>query len=145
MAVFDRIARAGRLSLFVARAVGAQVKSKLSNKPEPPKAPLPVAEARDYTRAELSAFDGKSPDKPVLLAIRGSIYDVTRGRSFYGAGGPYEMFAGRDCTRALAKMSFADEDFVSDETGLTNGEVKQLEDWIETFESKYTKVGSLLP
>jgi membrane-associated progesterone receptor component len=145
MAVLDRIVRASRLSLFVARSIGAQIKSKLSNEPERPRVPLPVAEKRDYTRAELAAFDGKDVAVPVLLAIRGHVYDVTRGRSFYGQGGPYEMFAGRDCTRALAKMSFADEDFVASEDGLSATELRQLEDWIDTFESKYDKIGALLP
>lgn len=145
MAVFDRIARASRMSLFVARAVGERVREKLSPRPETPRAPLPVAEARDYTRDELAKFDGKDPAQPVLIAIRGRIYDVTRGRSFYGRGGPYEMFAGRDCTRALAKMSFAPEDYVADESGLTDAEIRQLEDWIETFASKYRDIGALLP
>ncbi len=145
MAVFERITRAGRLSLFVARAVGAHVKEKFTKTEDAPRVPLPVAEVRDYTRAELAAFDGKDPAVPVLIGIRGHVYDVTRGRSFYGAGGPYEMFAGRDCTRALAKMSFADEDFVADESGLSPSELSKLEDWIDTFESKYQKIGALLP
>jgi membrane-associated progesterone receptor component len=145
MAVFDRIARASRLTLFVARAVGAQIKSKISPEADKPRVPLPVAEKRDYTRAELSGFDGSDEQKPLLIGIRGLVYDVTRGRSFYGPGGPYAMFAGRDCTRALAKMSFDDADYVPDETGLSESEIRQLEDWIETFESKYGAIGALLP
>lgn len=39
----------------------------------------------------------------IYLAILGRVYDVTSGRRFYGAGGAYNTFAGRDATPALAK------------------------------------------
>ena len=63
---------------------------------------LPVAEVRDYTRTELTAFDGKDPTVPVLIGIRGHVYDVTRGRSFYGAGGPYDRPASAANTAAAS-------------------------------------------
>lgn len=123
--------------------IGRWVKQLFQKEPAPP--PLPVAEARDYALAELAEFDGRDPAKPLLLGIRGRVYDVTRGRDFYGPGGPYGTFAGKDCTRALAKMAFDDELFTSDESGLAPHEVDQLEDWIDTFEGKYGSIGNLLP
>ncbi|MEM7135292.1 MAG: cytochrome b5-like heme/steroid binding domain-containing protein [Myxococcota bacterium] len=107
-------------------------------------APLPKAEARDYALSELAEFDGSDPNRPLLIAIRGRVYDVTRGRDFYGPGGPYGMFAGKDCTRALAKMSFDAADLTADETDLTQLERDQLEEWIETFEGKYGSIGELV-
>ncbi|MBT8453439.1 MAG: cytochrome b5 domain-containing protein, partial [Deltaproteobacteria bacterium] len=80
--------------------------ASLFGKRTEPRAPLPEAEERDYGRSELAAYDGSDPGKPLLIGIRGQVYDVTRGRDFYGPGGPYAMFAGKDCTRALAKVSF---------------------------------------
>ncbi|MEM7435469.1 MAG: cytochrome b5-like heme/steroid binding domain-containing protein [Myxococcota bacterium] len=110
----------------------------------PEAAPLPKAEARDYALSELTRFDGSDPTRPLLIAIRGRVYDVTRGRDFYGPGGPYGMFAGKDCTRALAKMSFDEADFTASEEGLDDSERDQLEDWIETFEGKYGSIGALV-
>ena len=118
------------------------VSSLLGRQSEPP--PLPKAEARDYAVSELSEYDGSDPQKPLLIAIRGEVYDVTRGRHFYGPGGFYEVFSGRDCTRALARMSFEEEDFTDDIEGLRQDELDQLEEWIEMFAAKYEHVGHLI-
>lgn len=106
--------------------------------------PLPEAEERDYTIAELSRHDGSDPGIPLLIVARGFVYDVGRGRDFYGPGGPYAMFAGKDCSRALAKMAFDPELFTGDLDGLQRDELDRLDEWIETFESKYRRVGRLL-
>lgn len=118
--------------------------SRLFRKQQPARPPLPEAEARDYTLAELAKHDGTDPGKPLLLAVRGVVYDVGRGRDFYGPHGPYSMFAGKDCTRALAKMAFDRVLFTGDTEGLELEEVERLEAWIDTFESKYRRVGRLL-
>ena len=107
-------------------------------------APLPEAEARDYALTELAHYDGSDPRRPLLIAIRGHVYDVTRGRSFYGPGGPYSTFAGKDCTRALAKMSFEPADFTGSLDGLDIEDLEKLDEWIETFEMKYRRLGRLL-
>ncbi len=118
------------------------VSNLFGKKPGPP--PLPEAEERDYTLAELTGYDGSDPQKPLLIAIRGQVYDVTRGRSFYGPGGPYGMFAGKDCTRALAKMAFDEELFTENVEGLDQDELDKLDEWIEMFEGKYRRIGRLL-
>ena len=116
----------------------------LFRKQERARPPLPEAQERDYKLSELAAFDGSDPAKPLLLGIRGQVYDVGRGRDFYGPGGPYGMFAGKDCTRALAKVAFDDELFTGDLEGLEPEELDKLEEWIEMFEAKYRRVGRLL-
>jgi membrane-associated progesterone receptor component len=118
--------------------------AKLLGKEEEPRAPLPEAEQRDYSLSELARYDGSDQSQPLLIAIRGYVYDVTRGRDFYGPGGPYGMFAGKDCTRALAKVSFDEELFTGDLEGLQADELDKLEEWIEMFEGKYRRVGRLL-
>jgi len=118
--------------------------ASLLGKRSPQEVPLPEAEERDYSLSELARYDGSDPDKPLLIAIRGQVYDVTRGRDFYGPGGPYEMFAGKDCTRALAKVSFDAELFTGDIEGLETDELDKLEEWIDMFDGKYRRVGRLL-
>jgi predicted heme/steroid binding protein len=60
-----------------------------------------------YTPQELSKFDGRK-NKRILMGICGRVYDVTAGGQFYGPGGPYGNFAGRDASRGLSKGSFDD-------------------------------------
>lgn len=99
----------------------------------------------DVTEEELKAYDGSDPKKPLLMAIKGQIYDVSRGRMFYGPGGPYSMFSGHDATRALALMSFDPQDLTGNTDGLSDSEIEVLEDWELKFTEKYPKVGLLVP
>jgi predicted heme/steroid binding protein len=39
------------------------------------------------TKAELAQHDGSDASLPLYIAVRGRIYDVSAGRSFYGPGG----------------------------------------------------------
>lgn len=41
---------------------------------------------RDFAIEELTKYDGKGPDGRLLVAVNGSVYDVTRGAKFYGPG-----------------------------------------------------------
>lgn len=52
--------------------------------PQPP--PLPKLKKRDMILQDLLKYDGKQPDGRVLVAINGKIFDVTRGKRFYGPG-----------------------------------------------------------
>lgn len=56
---------------------------------------------RIFSPAELKAFDGSDPRKPIYLAFEGNVYDVTRGRTYYQPGGRYHELAGTDATRLL--------------------------------------------
>lgn len=38
-----------------------------------------VVEPKRLTLAELAAYNGEQPGKPILLAIRGTVFDVTKG------------------------------------------------------------------
>lgn len=64
---------------------------------------------KQYTDSDLAAYDGTNPDLPILLAINGTIFDVSRGRKFYGPGGSYSFFAGADASRAFVTNCFQED------------------------------------
>jgi len=124
---------------------GVDVDSDSDDEREPP---------RNFTFKQLLHFDGKrcdklDEDKPVYLSINGKVFDVSKGREFYGPGAPYEMFAGHECGVALVKMSF-DESYLDDIAGcksLNYSEKDELENWSQKFEHYrgYPVVGALIP
>ncbi|VFQ72302.1 unnamed protein product [Cuscuta campestris] len=66
-------------------------------------------------------------------------------RMFYGPGGAYAMFAGKDASRALAKLSFDPREINGNLEGLCDSELETLLDWECKFMEKYAKVGQLVP
>ncbi|XP_027937100.1 membrane steroid-binding protein 1-like [Vigna unguiculata] len=103
----------------------------------------PPVQLGEITAEELKAYDGTDQSKPLLMAIKGQIYDVSQSRMFYGPGGPYALFAGKDASRALAKMSFEEKDLTGDISGPGPFELDALQDWEYKFMSKYVKVGTV--
>ncbi|XP_071686217.1 membrane steroid-binding protein 2-like [Rutidosis leptorrhynchoides] len=103
----------------------------------------PPVQLGEISEEELKAYDGNDSGKPLLMAIKGQIYDVSQSRMFYGPGGPYALFAGKDASRALAKMSFEEKDLTGDISGLGAFELDALQDWEYKFMSKYVKVGTI--
>lgn len=95
----------------------------------------------ELTEHQLRQFNGSDPSKPIYVAVKGRIFDVTTGKSFYGPGGAYAMFAGREASRALAKMSKEEEDISASLDDLTDKEIGVLKDWEKKFEAKYPIVG----
>merc|ERR1739842_136880 len=81
----------------------------------------------------------------ICVAVNGKIFDVTRGKRFYGPGGPYSAFAGRDASRGLATFSVepVSEDY-DDLSDLKPHEMDQVKEWELQFSEKYTLVGKLL-
>ena len=128
-----------------------------------PAAPPPAAEEedepdppRDFTLQQLRKYDGvvdeaapkHSPDNQgkIYVAIKTFVYDVTEAKDFYGPGEAYHCFAGRDASRALAKLSFEEAELANgDLSDLSAAELDQLGDWVGKFEMKrYPVVGRLV-
>ena len=45
----------------------------------------------DMSLQSLRKYDGRDPFMPLLLAVRGKVYDVTEGKDFYGVGEEQEQ------------------------------------------------------
>ncbi|KAK4236520.1 cytochrome b5-like heme/steroid binding domain-containing protein [Achaetomium macrosporum] len=110
----------------------------------------PAVVFRTFTPRTLLPYNGEN-GMPVYLAVRGRVFDVTRGRNFYGPGGPYANFAGRDASRGLACGSFDEAMLTKDLDGpldtlsdLGREEMEALRGWEERFEEKYLVVGRLV-
>jgi len=110
----------------------------------------PATVFRTFTPPTLLPYNGTN-NMPVYLAVRGRVFDVTSGRNFYGPGGPYQNFAGRDASRGLAYGSFDEDMLTKDLEGpldkledLGKEEEEALRGWEERFEEKYLVVGKLV-
>jgi len=113
----------------------------------PPEPQLPRMKKRDFTLEQMREFDGKRADGRLLMAVNSKVFDVTRGKRFYGPGSPYGVFAGRDASRGLATFSLS-EDAIKDEyddlSDLNSMQMDSIREWEMQFTEKYDYVGRLL-
>ena len=103
-------------------------------------------EPKEYwDEAELAQYDGTQGDGdgPILLAADGLVFNVYKGRNFYGPGGEYHLFAGRDATRFLAKTIVEEESPQDAQKPLNMAERASLAAWMFTIKGKYEVVGKL--
>lgn len=102
---------------------------------------------RDFTIQELHQYDGRQNDGRILIAVNGKVFDVTKGKRFYGPGAAYGVFAGRDASRGLAKFKL-DKETIKDEyddlSDLKQSELDEMREWELQFSEKYDLVGKLL-
>jgi predicted heme/steroid binding protein len=97
------------------------------------------------TPEELNLYDGTSSHLPIYLAINGKVFDVSKGRQFYGPEGGYSVFAGRDASRAFITGCF-ETHLTHDLRGLSVEKQESLKKWTSFFENseKYHLVGHVL-
>mmetsp|Transcript_15303 Transcript_15303/g.42445 ORF Transcript_15303/g.42445 Transcript_15303/m.42445 type:complete len:295 (+) Transcript_15303:121-1005(+) len=115
---------------------------------------LDPLKTRTLTGEDLSKHKGDAEEipegyaaAPIYIGAGDKVFDASFGGvEFYGPRGGYNKFAGRDISRALAKMSFNPADLENTNTDdLEEKQKKVLDDWIKTFEEKkgYPIVGNL--
>lgn len=109
-----------------------------------PKVPVELAEPKDdlISQEELAAADGSDPSKPIYVAIKGVVFDVSRNKA-YQQGGSYHVFAGKDPSRALASSSLKAEECVPDWYDLEEEKKTVLNDWFKFFSKRYNIVGKV--
>jgi membrane-associated progesterone receptor component len=101
---------------------------------------------QEFDLAELSAFSGRA-GAPTYLSAGGCVWDVSSSRDSFGIGGPYEIFAGRDASVALAYMRIEERDAnCVDQFATLRADpeaAESLESWRTYFDQKYRRVGVL--
>ena len=75
-----------------------------------------------FSKQELQKHDGSDPSLPLLLAIKGKVFDVSKNSKMYTQGS-YGVFLGKDASNALGKSSIAPQDCYSDYSKLDEEEV----------------------
>ncbi|KAH8170699.1 cytochrome b5-like heme/Steroid binding domain-containing protein [Sarocladium implicatum] len=102
-----------------------------------PKTPVQLDPPKDdpISAADLAQADGVDGNK-CYVAIKGKVYDVT-GNKAYQPGGSYNVFAGKDASRALGKTSTKPEDVSPEWQDLDDKEKSTLEDWVTFFSKRY--------
>ena len=100
---------------------------------------------KQFTIEELKQYNGKN-GMPILVALKGKVYDVTSAFAYYGPSGSYACLAGREASRAVAKLNFDEKELCNDKLDdLKPRERQSLEKWVEKFKSRnYQIVGIML-
>lgn len=71
------------IAVLIYKIIRSRSDSGARNVPAEPELPKL---RKDFTVQELKKFDGTQPDGRVLVAVNGHVYDVTKGKKFYGPG-----------------------------------------------------------
>ena len=98
-----------------------------------------------WADGKLQNDEGGSHRKPLWLSLRGRVYDVSAGEKFYGDGGPYNIFIGKDATRAFCTGCLEEECLIASTDGLSSEQIREADRWVEYYEfhDKYSYVGKL--
>ena len=131
-------------AVFAATTLLLTLQAALTPRPPPLSLEDEAGKCGDITPAALAKHDGRDPYAPLYLAIRGVVYDVSKGRAFYGPGGGYAALAGKECARALAKMSLKAEDVSGDLADCTPSQLATLDEWEVKLKAKYPVAGRLV-
>jgi membrane-associated progesterone receptor component len=97
--------------------------------------------------ADIVPFNG-ADGRRIYIAIDGVVFDMSShesGAAFYGPGGGYNIFAGKDATIGLASMQLDPTQWKRTRVEeLSASEQDVVIDWVARFRAKYAVVGSLL-
>jgi len=114
------------------------------NKRFEPKVPVELNEPKrdEITLEELAQNDGTNPEKATWVAIKGTVFDVSKNQA-YKEKGQYHVFAGKDPSRGLALSSLKPEDCVPNWDDLDDKYKTVLDEWYTFFSKRYNIVGKV--
>ncbi|XP_050442178.1 neuferricin [Adelges cooleyi] len=96
-----------------------------------------------FDTARLSRYNGVDGGK-IYLSFLGIVFDVTMGRKFYGPGGSYHSFAGRDASRSYITGLFDKEHITDHVLDMKPDDFIALDTWTSTYKKKYSEIGKLV-
>jgi len=99
-----------------------------------------------FSADELSKYGGDN-NRTILLSCLGQVFEVTKGRKFYGTNQSYSFFSGRDASRAFISGKFSQEGnqvAVDDVDDLDNEEIFAIVEWRDFYHKEYKHVGKLV-
>ncbi|KAI0929841.1 hypothetical protein AcV5_006700 [Taiwanofungus camphoratus] len=136
-----------RSSTPIARAVSTVAAETQEQQPQsimqPARTDLAPPKDDPFTLEELKQYDGSDGSKPIYVAIKGTVFDVTHKRDTYGKGKTYNLFAGKDASKALGMSSLKEEDAIPDYSTLSENDLKTLNDWHDFFSKRYNVIGKV--
>lgn len=99
---------------------------------------------RLFTEKQLRSYTGEIQNNDLYLVILGNVFDVTKGKRFYGPGEHYHSFLGRDASRAFITGDYTENGLTDHVLDLNYQELKGLKDWLEFYKREYTYKGKLI-
>jgi len=125
--------------------------SNEANKPKPTSTPdLRLTDCpgeknrvRLWSKSDLSHYDGSSSSGLIYLGFLGLVYNVTLNSQHYGPNGEYNVFSGRDATRAFITGNFT-HDLTDDVRDLEESFYSHIDSWTQFYESTYESMGRII-
>eukprot|EP00039_Didymoeca_costata_P012649 m.183240 g.183240 ORF g.183240 m.183240 type:complete len:243 (-) comp15540_c0_seq7:365-1093(-) len=106
-----------------------------------------------FTLETIAPYDGTNTDNPYYLVVLGKVYDVTKGKQYYGTGDTYNVFLAQDATRAFVTGNFERNQTNStiaphEMDNFTDEEILGVKHWVDFYakggdNNKYFQVGVL--
>nr|CAG4644153.1 EOG090X0A5G [Lepidurus arcticus] len=104
----------------------------------------PISESeRILSLGEISQLNGQDESTPIYLALLGRVFDVSKGRQYYGPGEGYHIFAGKDASRAFVTGDFTPTGLIDDVLDLDDQDFGGLAEWLRFYHNDYTYIGKL--
>jgi len=98
-----------------------------------------------FTKDLLSNYNGSDDKSDIYISILGSVFDVTKGRKFYGNGCTYNALAGRDASVSFVTGNFEMYNENSDDVNkMELSQILELNNWRNFYHKEYLYKGKLI-
>ena len=105
----------------------------------------PSEAIRAVAREELESKTGENGSE-IWLSVLGEVYDVTAGKSFYGKGKSYGVFAATDCTVCYVSGIFTADEAAKQTDEISDAMIPGVLEWVSFYgtHESYKFIGYLV-